>query len=278
MDRRRAREQIRFYFAPTRRNIRKGGRKKGGTNSTARGGEGGAICRRKYVCRQPCAPKPHRSSSRTRWFYRCQARRRLVIPVESWIFGIPPPLSRDFPLLSSSTPPVTARHCLQAPVCTYVYNNVTHTPRPRLFLLFRVAARGSKAGTARGRPGFDNRADVQDRDDKRGKEGGSEPCRGRYSMYIYIWKRSREKKEKKGIDTLLFCGPIERRGLRNGGGLLFASGFFGRGCSFGSWISILFFFFLLLLAWFRRIRMVVVGDNFFLFLVYIDDDEYEFNT
>lgn len=184
MDRRRAREQIRFYFAPTRRNIRKGGRKKGGTNSTARGGEGGAICRRKYVCRQPCAPKPHRSLRELDDF---TVARHVVVsssPSNPGFSAFPHPSLVIF--LSSSTPPVTARHCLQAPVCTYVYNNVTHTPRPRLFLLFRVAARGSKAGTARGRPGFDNRADVQDRDDKRGKEGGSEPCRGRYSMYIYI--------------------------------------------------------------------------------------------
>lgn len=119
-------------------------------------------------------------------------------------------LSRDFPLLSSSTPPVTARHCLQAPVCTYVYNNVTHIPRPRLFLLFRVAARGSKAGTARGRPGFDNRADVQDRDDKRGKEGGSEPCRGRYSMYIYMKKvKGKKGKERNRYLTLLWTDRTE---------------------------------------------------------------------
>lgn len=112
--------------------------------------------------------------------------------------------------LSSSTPPVTARHCLQAPVCTYVYNNVTHTPRPRLFLLFRVAARGSKAGTARGRPGFDNRADVQDRDDKRGKEGGSEPCRGRYSMYIYMKKvKGKKGKERNRYLTLLWTDRTE---------------------------------------------------------------------
>ena len=58
-------------------------------------------------------------------------------------------------------------HCLQAPVCTYVYNNVTHTPRPRLFLLFRVAARGVPIQATQ--PAFDNRADVPDRHDKRAR-------------------------------------------------------------------------------------------------------------
>lgn len=35
-----------------------------------------------------------------------------------------------------------SRACLHAPAL-YIYNNVTHTPRVRLFLLFRPVARGA---------------------------------------------------------------------------------------------------------------------------------------
>lgn len=120
------------------------------------GGEGGAICRRKYVCRQPAATHTHTHARvPLRELDDFTVARHVVVsssPSNPGFSAFPHPSLVIFLSLHPppTPPPVTARHCLQAPVCTYVYNNVTHTPRPRLFLLFRVAARGSKAGTARG--------------------------------------------------------------------------------------------------------------------------------
>jgi len=56
-----------------------------------------------------------------------------------------------------------SRACLHAPA--YTYNNVTHTPRVRLFLLFRPVARGA---CSRARGWFRQpKRDVSDRGDKR---------------------------------------------------------------------------------------------------------------
>lgn len=155
MDRRRAREQIRFYFVPARGNIRRGGggRKKGGTNSTvekvARFVEGNTSVDSPLLHTHTHARVPLRELDDF------TVARHVVVsssPSNPGFSAFPHPSLVIFLSLHPPPPPppVTARHCLQAPVCTYVYNNVTHTPRPRLFLLFRVAARGSKAGTARG--------------------------------------------------------------------------------------------------------------------------------
>lgn len=126
-------------------------KRKGGTNW--RRGEGRwDDLSKEYVCRQPVTqgrsspraensmilPLPGTSSSRH--------PRRILDFRHSSPFTFS--LSRDFSLLLSLYP---GRHrCLQAPVCTYIYNNVTHTPRPRLFLLFRVAARGGSRHGGRG--------------------------------------------------------------------------------------------------------------------------------
>lgn len=68
-------------------------------------------------------------------------------------------------------------------------------------------------------PGFDNRADVQDRDDKRERRQIGTVPRPILHIYmcVYVYekgqgkkgkRRKGKKKGKKEIDTLLFCGPI----------------------------------------------------------------------
>lgn len=69
-------------------------------------------------------------------------------------------------------------------------------------------------------PGFDNRADVQDRDDKRERRQIGTVPRPILHIYmcVYVYekgqgkkgkrRKGKKKKGKKEIDTLLFCGPI----------------------------------------------------------------------
>lgn len=71
-----------------------------------------------------------------------------------------------FPRPSCSSEP--SRACLHAPA--YTYNNVTHTPRVRLFLLFRPVARGA---CSRARGWFrQSKRDVSDCGDKRDESQG----------------------------------------------------------------------------------------------------------
>lgn len=108
-------------------------------------------------------------------------------------------------------------------------------------------------------PGFDNRADVQDRDDKR--KIGTVP---RPILHIYMkkvkGKKEKRKKEKKGKErnrylTLLWTDSMGWGGLRNGGGILFASGFLAY-----RYISFFFLSFLFGLEGYEWWW----GDNFFL--------------
>lgn len=59
------------------------------------------------------------------------------------------------------------------------------------------------------RPGFDNRADVQDRDDKRGKEGGSETV-ARPILHVCMKKvKGKKGKERNRYLTLLWIDRME---------------------------------------------------------------------
>lgn len=130
-------------LVPTRRRRR---RRRG---KDARGGEGGTICRRNTsVDSLPL----HRAVPLHELDDFTIARHVVVSSSPSNPgFSASSPLSQPSLVIFLSSSPYSqgegARHCLQAPVCTYIYNNVTHTPRPRLFLLFRVAARGSSHGS-----------------------------------------------------------------------------------------------------------------------------------